>query len=137
MKKITLLLVSVLALLSFCLSSCEKSSGDVLKGTWKYVPGIYSSNTGSAEELEMTIVFDGKGNFTWTVIDFEKRVTEGIYRINGNFVYLFYTKTNGEGVTMDYKMAMEMDLESNPHTLTFNTYDSLGNLLAIEAFVKQ
>lgn len=137
MKKITLLLVSVLALLSFCFSSCEKNTGDALKGTWKYVPGYNLSSTGAAEELEMTIFFDGKGNFKWTVISYEKKVTEGIYKINGNFVYLFYTQTNGEGVTKDYKTVMEMDSASNPKTLTFNVYDSSGNLLTIEAFEKQ
>lgn len=135
MKKISLLLVSIMAML--CFTSCEKNAGDVLKGTWKYIPGYNSSILG-AQELEITYIFDGKGKFTCIVISEEERVTKGTYNIqNENIVHLYYSKQNIDGITKEYEDILELDTKSNPPTLTGYAYDSYGNLLQIILYEKQ
>ena len=122
---------------AFAFCACEKDKGDVLKGIWTGDGGINSSVSSASEITEMTLVFDGKGNFTWTIVDFEKRVTKGTYKIDRDIVRLFYSQTNYEGITKDYETDLEMDFKSDPPTLTLYATDQYGNILQIGRFEKQ
>lgn len=137
MKKISLL-VSVLTFLSFCFTSCEKSSGDVLKGTWKYVPGYNSSTMAGLEQPEMTYIFDGKGNYTFISKYYgEEKMLKGTYVIEKEaIVRTYYTKQDIDG-SKEYSEVLELDANSTPPTLTGYAYDSDGNLLMTLLFEKK
>lgn len=137
MKKISLFLVSLMALLSFTFTSCEKG-GDVIKGTWKGPAGINSSATG-AQELDLTYIFDGKGNFKYISIAEEERVSTGTYVIeeNNTIVRLHGTARNYQGEEKEYDSELMLDLESNPPTLSAHLYDSNGTYYGLLVFEKQ
>lgn len=135
MKKLLFLLVSVLTFLSLCFTSCEKSSADILKGTWKYVPGVSSTMT---EQPEMSYIFDGKGNYTFISKYYgEEKVSKGTYVIEKEtIVRTYYTKQEIDG-SKEYSEVLELDANSTPPTLTGYAYDSYGNLLMILLFEKK
>ncbi len=88
----------------------------------------------------MVYVFDGKGNFTFTVNSSEGiRTTKGTYTIeNGTIVRTFYTKYNLDGdVVGEGSEAFTLDAKSIPPTLTTTVYDADGRILAELRFVKQ
>ena len=133
MKK--LLIAAVVAVLTFCFTSCEKGSGDVLSGVWKNNPS-YTPSSGM-EVRHLTFVFDGKGNFTFTNED-EGSYASGTYTIeNNSIVRLHGTGRNAEGVSKEYDDVLEYDADSNPPTLTSYIYDQYGDLIEIIVYEKK
>ena len=145
MKKISLLFVSLMALFCFSFTSCENDKGNVLKGVWKYVPGVNVSTSGtSMEDIEMTYVFDGngiKGNFTHTVIEpgFEPRISKGTYTHveDSKLVKLHGVSTNAEGISKEYDTELWLDISTKPYTLSTTLVDSYGNILGAIYYEKQ
>lgn len=138
MKKQLYVFAFVVGLLSLCFISCEQTPDNILKGTWKFVP--FSSSSAAEEIYDMVYVFDGKGNFTFTVNSSEGiRTTKGTYTIeNGTIVRTFYTKYNLDGdVVGEGSEAFTLDAKSIPPTLTTTVYDADGRILAELRFVKQ
>lgn len=136
MRKILLFFIVMMAAMSVCFTSCEKG-GDVLKGTWKSC-SYATSSSGDEEMMHITYIFDGKGKYTCTVVDYEERVIKGTYKIeNEKVVRLYYSRQNGDGETKDYEDVMELDMDSNPPTLTAYVYDAYGNHIMTWIFEKQ
>ena len=135
MKKLFLFIITMLCSLSFI--SCEKG-GDVIKGTWKGPAGINSS-TSAATELDLTYIFDGKGNFKYISIAEEERVSTGTYVIeeNNTIVRLHGVARNYQGEEYEYDSELMLDLESNPPTLSAHLYDSNGTYYGLLVFEKQ
>lgn len=138
MKQRLFIYALVVGLLSLCFIACEKSSDDILKGTWKS-EGWNSSST--AEEIyDMTYVFDGKGNYTFTSNTSEGiRTTNGTYTIeNETLVRTFYTKHILEGeATGEGTDVLTLDAKSTPMTLTSVLRTANGMELGTVVFVKQ
>ena len=140
MKRFSLLFVSLLTLL--CFTSCENGSGDVLKGVWKYVPGVNSSTTGNGlEGVDMKYVFDGKGNFTHTVVEpgFEPRTSKGTYTHveDSKLVSLHGVSTNEEGISKEFDTELWLDISTKPYTLSTTLVDGSGSILAVVYYEKQ
>lgn len=138
MKKHLNIIACILGLLSLCFVSCEQTPDAILKGTWKCVP--YISTSASEEIYELTYVFDGKGNFTYTSNSSEGiRTTKGTYTLeNGTFVRTFYTKYNLDGDPVGEGSAtLTLDTKSTPPTLTTIIYTSDGIILGELRYVKQ
>lgn len=135
MKKIFLGIITTVCCLSFI--SCEKG-GDVIEGTWKG-PAGYNSSTNNATELDLTYIFDGKGNFKYISIAEEERISTGTYVIaeNNTIVRLHGVTRNYEGKEKEYDSELMLDLESNPPTLSAHLYDSNGSYYGLLIFEKQ
>ena len=142
MKQKSFLFVSVMALMSLIFTSCDKNKGDVLEGTWKNEPGWNSSTDGGGiENMEMTYVFDGKGKYTFTVVEdgYEWSSSKGTYVIeeNNTLVCLHGISTNAEGISKEYDSELMLDLDSKPATLSAHLYDNQGGYYGLLVFVKQ
>ena len=96
MKKIIILLVLVVSIA--VITSCHTNKGDVLKGTW--VNMVFTS--GTAEEVDMRYIFDGKGHYTFISArdGMPETRTTGSYVLEGNIVYTDYTIQNAEGESL-------------------------------------
>ena len=127
------LLLAILVCVGFCFSSCESSSGDILKGKWKNV--VYNSS--AVEEYEMYYIFDGKGHYKFIFDSYEKRITRGTYELDGNIVHTYYTKTNEEGVPSIVEENLELDTSVYPPTLTGYAHSTSGDFTMALIFVKQ
>ena len=120
MRKTNLLIVSLIAVWTFCFTSCEKSSGDVLQGTWKnnssYAPNV------NMDYIDMTYVFDGDGNYTFTITEpkYGTRKSKGTYKheAESKLVRLHEVYTNAEGITKEYDNDIWLDISVKPATLT-------------------
>ena len=137
MKKLSVLFVLCMALFSFLFFSCDTKSGDILEGTWKGDFGINSSAT--VEDIEMTYVFDGKGNYTFTGGQSGiTNITKGTYKlIDGKYLHTYYTVKNEEGISRDIEDVLELVTTSKPYYLSKDLCDSDGNILQQVRFYKQ
>lgn len=124
MKKHSLIFVSLVTLFCICFTSCENGNGDDLKGVWKFVPEYYASTYGynNCADFDMTYVFDGKGNYTFKVIDSEQgtRNAKGTYDhlADSKLVRLHEVYINAEGITKEYDNDIWLDVTVKPATLT-------------------
>ena len=134
MKKFFALLSVVL--ICFCFSSCEKDNFDVLKGTWKNT-GVNAS-TGGATELDLTYIFDGKGNFTF-INRGEGITAEGTYTIeeNNTIVRMNGVSRNPDGIEKEFKDAYLLDLDVTPPIFYIELYDQYGTYFGTLIFEKQ
>lgn len=125
-----------MALFSFLFFSCDTKSGDILEGTWKGDFGVSSS---TMDEIEMTYVFDGKGNYTFTAVQSGiTNITKGTYKlIDGKYLHTYFTTTNGDGVSEEREEILELDTSKKPYTLSAILYDGSGQALQHIIFVKQ
>lgn len=142
MKQLSLLTVSIMTLLSFAFTSCEKHKGDVIEGTWKNEPGwTISASSGGIENMEMTYIFNGAGKYTFTVIEdgYEWSSSKGTYVIeeNNTIVRLHGVSTNSEGISKEYDSELMLDLDSKPATLSAHLYDNQGGYYGLLIFKKQ
>ena len=131
MKKLLFILAAVLLL-----CACEKSSGDILKGTWRSDMGINSSTSG-ATDLKLVYNFDGEGHFSY-YSENEPAKGKGTYEIKQDtLVYLHGTSTYETEVEQEYEDLFFLDRQANPLTLTKPVYTSDGILLAYCRLIKQ
>ncbi len=137
MKKSSILFVLCIALFGFLFTSCNGKAGDVLEGTWIGDMGISSSAI--AEEVEMTYVFDGKGNYTFTSSQYgEVHITKGTYKlIDGKYLHTYFSMKNSSGENEERDEVLELDTSSKPYTLNTDLYDMEGRLVGHLKFVKQ
>ena len=137
MKKSSILFVLCMAIFSFLFFSCDTKSSDILEGTWK---GNFGYNSSTQDlEIEMTYVFDGKGNYTFTGSQSGiTNITKGTYKlIDGKYLHTYCTVTNGEGISRDIEEVLELNTSSKPYYLSADMYDGDGNILQHVRFYKQ
>lgn len=129
MKKCSLLFISLMALFTFCFTSCENGKeDDALKGVWKCI----STNAQFAPppdftKVDITYVFDGKGNYTYIIIDPEygTRSAKGTYSRmeNHSLVSLHGIFTTAEGIHKEYDADLWLITIKTPFTLNTVFYD--------------
>jgi len=137
MKNSSILFVLCIALFCFLFTSCKGTTGDILEGTWKSDFGVSSGVF--MDDMEMTYVFDGKGNYTFTSVQSGiTYITKGTYKlIDDKYLHTYFITTNGEGVSQEKDEVLELDTSKKPYTLTLAVYDGNGNFLQYLMFVKQ
>ena len=138
MRKRLFIYVFIVGLLSLCFIACEKNSEDILKGTW--MSEDWNSSATAEEIYDMTYVFDGKGNYTFTSNSSEGiKTTNGTYTIeNETLVRTFYTKHNLDGESIgEGSDVLTLDRKSTPMTLTSIFRAATGIELGVVVFVKQ
>ena len=126
----------------FCtfFTSCENGTGDDLKGVWKFDPNYYAASTSNNwEGVSMSYVFDGKGNYSFTITEpkYGTRNAKGTYDhlSDSKLVRLHEIYTNPEGVTKEYDSDIWLDITAKPATLSSTRL--FDEEIAVIVFVKQ
>ena len=126
MKKLFVLLA-----VAICLMGCDKD-GDVIKGKWRH-----TSDSAVGMSLDLTYIFDGKGNFTF-IDAYEGQTSKGTYVLeqNNTIVHVHGYKNMYEK-TVEYEESMELDLGSTPPTMSEKVYDMTGACVGVLVYEKQ
>ena len=131
----TLLFLLALSVICIGFGACKKSSGDILKGTWKSDIGINASTGGT--DLKLVYNFDGKGKFS-SYNENDPMKSSGTYEIKQDtLVCLQGTSTWETDMRKEFTTVFVLDRKANPLTLTTPVYTTEGALLAYLRLVKQ